>query len=223
VGVLTFDDAMNVLQEETTDDMFDKVGLIDITYKEAGRSHKLLKGSFFLVFSVRVPFLILTLAGGMAAGAVIEAFEDILSAVVATAVFIPVIMDMGGNVGTQSSTIFTRGLVLGQINMRRFFTRWGREVLFGFGMAVVLGALGGLIAGFWQQMPAIGLAVGVSLMLTITAGTSLGFLVPFVLIKIGFDQAAGADPIITTIKNMIGLVIYFASVSFFLPESIVMA
>lgn len=223
VGVLTVDDAMDVLSEEATDDMFDKVGLVDITTVETGRSYKLLNGNFFHVFIIRVPFLLITLAGGMLAGAVIDAFEDILAAVVATAIFIPVIMDMGGNVGTQSSTIFTRGLVLGQINMRRFLFHWGREVLFGLGMAIVLGTLGGLIAAFWQQMPALGLAVGISMTLTITLGIALGFLVPFVLIKMGFDQAAGADPIITTIKDMSGLAIYFTCVSLFLPEQIAAA
>ncbi len=223
VGVLSVDDAMDVLQEEMTDDMFDKVGLLDLTQKESDRSHKLIRGSFWHVFAVRVPFLLLTLAGGMLAGAVIDSFEELLEAFVATAIFIPVIMDMGGNVGTQSSTIFTRALVLGQINMRRFLRHWGREVLYGFGMAVALGTLGGLVAGFWQGVPELGMAVGVSLTLTITLAIAFGFLVPFILVKIGFDQAAGADPIITTVKDLTGLLIYFASVSFFMPHIIAAA
>lgn len=218
VGILSVDDAMDVIREEVTDDMYDKVGLVDLTRRESDRSFALLNGSFLHVLGVRVPFLLITLAGGMLAGAVIDAFEEILEAVVATAIFIPVIMDMGGNVGTQSSTIFTRGMVLGQINMRRFFRQWLREVIHGAGMGVILGALGGAIAALWQGMPELGYAVGISLALTITIGIALGFLVPWVLIKMGFDQAAGADPIITTIKDMSGLVIYFFSVSFFLPQ-----
>lgn len=218
VGILTVDDAMDVIREEVTDDMYDKVGLVDLTRRESDRSFALLNGSFLHVLAVRVPFLLITLAGGMLAGAVIDAFEEILEAVVATAIFIPVIMDMGGNVGTQSSTILTRGMVLGQINMRRFTRQWLREVSHGAGMGVILGALGGFIAALWQGMPELGYAVGISLALTITIGIALGFLVPWVLIKLGFDQAAGADPIITTVKDMSGLVIYFASVSFFLPQ-----
>lgn len=218
VGILSVDDAMDVIREEVTDDMYDKVGLVDLTRRESDRSFALLNGSFLHVLGVRVPFLLITLAGGMLAGAVIDAFEEILEAVVATAIFIPVIMDMGGNVGTQSSTIFTRGMVLGQINMRRFFRQWLREVVHGAGMGVILGALGGFVAALWQGMPELGYAVGLSLAFTITIGIALGFLVPWVLIKMGFDQAAGADPIITTIKDMSGLVIYFLSVSFFLPQ-----
>lgn len=220
VGVFSADDAMDVLREENTDDMFDKVGLLDINKRETDRSYNLLHGSFWHVLKVRVPFLLITLAGGMLAGVVIDEFEDILAAVVATAIFIPVIMDMGGNVGTQSSTIFTRGIVLGQIDMKRFMKVWGREARNGFGMAIVLGALGGLVAYLWQGIPELGWAVGISLSLVITLGVVLGFVIPYILIKMGFDQAAGADPIITTIKDMAGLVIYFLMVSWLMPDVI---
>lgn len=220
VGVFSSDDAMDVLREENTDDLFDKVGLLDINKRETDRSHKLLFGGFLHVLAVRAPFLIITLIGGMLAGVVIDQFEDVLAAVVATAIFIPVIMDMGGNVGTQSSTIFTRGMVLGQINMSSFVKQWLHEVKNGFGMAVLLGTLGGVIAGVWQGIPELGIAVGLSLVLVITLGVMLGFIVPFVLIKLGFDQAAGADPIITTIKDMAGLVIYFFLVSWLMPDLI---
>ncbi|GAB6090775.1 magnesium transporter [Spirochaeta dissipatitropha] len=221
VGVLTADDAMDVIREETTDDMYDKVGLLDLTKRESDRSHRMLHGGLLHVLAVRLPFLLITLAGGMAAGAVIGVFEELLEAVVATAIFIPVIMDMGGNVGTQSSTIFTRGLVLGQISMTRFFRQWMTEVLNGVGMGIILGIIGGAIAGLWMGMPALGLAVGISLSLTISIAVALGFIVPWVLVKFGFDQAAGADPIITTIKDISGLLIYFSMVSLFLPQVLV--
>ncbi len=218
VGVLSADDAMDVLREEVTDDMFDKAGLLDLTERESDRSRGLLEGSFWHVSKVRIPFLLLTLAGGMMAGAVIEAFEETLEAVVATAIFIPVIMDMGGNVGTQSSTIFTRAVVLGQININRFVRYWLREVVNGLGIGIILGALGGVVAAVWQGVPGLGLAVGLALGLTIALAIALGFLVPFVLIKLGFDQAAGSDPILTTIKDITGLLIYFTAVAFFLPQ-----
>jgi len=218
VGVLSVDDAMDVLREEVTDDMFDKAGLLDLTTRESDRSRGLIEGSFMHVSMVRIPFLLLTLAGGMLAGAVIAAFEDTLEAVVATAIFIPVIMDMGGNAGTQSSTIFTRAVVLGQISIKRFVRHWLREVINGVGIGVILGVLGGLVAGLWQGMPELGWAVGFSLTLTVTIAVALGFLIPFALIKLGFDQAAGSDPIITTIKDISGLMIYFTAVALFLPQ-----
>ncbi len=157
-----------------------------------------------------------TLIGGILAGMVIGRYEEFLASVTALAFFIPVIMDMGGNVGTQSSTIFTRGLVLGQISIRRFFRHLGREVFYGLGMGLLLGALGGLGAYFWQGNLALGLVVGISLALTITVAAGLGFLIPYLLVRLGLDQAAGADPIITTIKDITGLMIYFTMVSLFL-------
>jgi len=136
--------------------------------------------------------------------------------VVFLAFFIPVIMDMGGNVGTQSSTIFTRGLLLGHINMNQFFHQMWRETKVGASMGFMLGILGGIFAVIWQGFIEIGYVVGLSLFFTITLATIVGFVVPYTLTKLGLDQAAGADPIITTIKDMTGLVIYFATASFFL-------
>ncbi len=220
VGVLTATEALDILQEEITDDIYDKVGLIDLTNRESDRSFNLIHGSFWHVLKVRVPFLLITLAGGMLAGVVIDAFEEILEALVATAIFIPVIMDMGGNVGTQSSTIFTRGVVLGHINMGAFFKQWLRETSHGVGLGVILGLGGGLIAHFWQGVPGLGMAVGLSLAIVITLGVALGFIIPYILLKMGFDQAAGADPIITTIKDMSGLVLYFFLVRLLMPEAL---
>ncbi|WP_408956268.1 magnesium transporter [Natroniella sp. ANB-PHB2] len=216
VGIVTFDDAMDVIEEETTEDILDKAGLTNIGQQETDRSRTLISGSLLDVWKVRLPFLIITLIGGMMAGAVIEGFEETLEAIAALAIFIPVIMDMGGNVGTQSSTIFSRALVLGQINVRRFFKHWLREVGVGLSMGIILGVAAGFIAAFWQQLPALGIVVGLSLTATITIATSLGFMIPYILFKLGFDQAAGSDPIITTIKDITGLFIYFFLVSQFL-------
>jgi len=163
-------------------------------------------------------FLVITLFGGMLAGAVIDAYEETLEAIAAVAIFIPVIMDMGGNIGTQSSTIFTRAFVLGHINLKRFGGHLFKEVKIGLSIGAIMGVAAGIIASFWQQSPDFGWAVGLSLALTMTLATTLGFLVPFILVKLGFDQAAGSDPFITTIKDVTGLFIYFTSVSIFLSH-----
>ncbi len=216
VGSVTVDDAMDVLDQETTEDIFNKAGLTGIGQQEAVRSNVLVSGSVLRTWGIRLPFLLITLVGGLLAGLVIERFEQALEAITALAIFIPVVMDMGGNVGTQSSTIFARALVLGQINLRRFLRHWVREIGIGLGMGVLLGILAGLVAALWQGIPNLGLAVGTALALTVTLATTLGFLIPYILFKLGFDQAAGSDPIITTIKDITGLFIYFFLVSQFL-------
>jgi len=83
-------------------------------------------------------------------------------------------------------------------------------------MGLMLGTGAGLIAYFWQGINGLGIAIGISMTFTMTIATGLGFLIPFILVKLGFDQAAGADPFITTIKDISGLFIYFTSVNIFL-------
>ena len=85
----------------------------------------------------------------------------------------------------------------------------------GFFLGIVMGISAGLMAAFWQKIPMLGLVVGLALVLTITLATMLGFFIPYVLMKMGLDQAAGADPIITTIKDVTGLLIYFLLVRLF--------
>ncbi|MGM0419797.1 MAG: magnesium transporter [Bacillota bacterium] len=216
VGIVTVDDAFDVIEEETTEDIFDKVGIGTLNQREQGRSRILIEGSIPQIWKARLPFLLITLIGGFLAGFVIQGFEASLKSVAAIAVFIPVVMDMGGNVGTQSSTIFARALVLGQINIRRFTRHLFKEMGVGFSMGTLIGIVAGLVAYIWQGIGGFGLAVGLSLALTVTLASTLGFLIPFILFKLDLDQAAGADPIITTIKDITGLFIYFYLVNFFL-------
>ncbi len=218
VGVVTADDAAEIMEEETTEDIFEMAGVKSLKADEAVRSRTMIEGSLVEIWKVRIPFLLIALAGGMMAGVVIDGFEETLEAIAAVAVFIPVIMDMGGNVGTQSSTIFARGLVLGQINVRRFFNYFLKELSVGVTMGSILGVLAGIIAHFWQGIPRFGLTVGIALALTVTIASSLGFVIPYILYKLDFDQAAGSDPIITTLKDITGLIIYFSLVQLFMSQ-----
>ncbi|TGG92471.1 magnesium transporter [Natronospirillum operosum] len=225
VGVLTFDDAMDVLEQEASEDMYWKAGVGDLTHqKDAVRSEKLTSGSIGYPVKVRLMFLMVTLAGGMMVGGVIDHFEGVLEALVALAIFIPLVMDMGGNVGTQSTTIFARGLALGHIDLNRFFrVHVWRELKVGLTMGVLLAVLGGTIAYFWQGapngIPMLGVVVGLSLMFSVTTASLLGFLIPWILLKLGVDHAPGADPFITTIKDFSGLAVYFLTAAWLLGIS----
>lgn len=216
VGIVTIDDAVDILEEEATEDILDQAGLVDITGSEADRSEVLVKGSLWKIWKVRLPFLLITLVAAMFAGAIIEGFEEALESIAVVAIFIPLIMDMGGNVGTQSSTVFARGVVLGHINTKSFFKPFIKEVGIGLSMGILIGLTAGIITSVWQGIPLLGVAVGLSLVATMTLAALLGFLVPFVLIKFNVDQAAGSAPIITSIKDIAGLVIYFFFISIFL-------
>ena len=216
VGMVTVDDAMDILEEEATEDILDQAGFAGITGRESYRSEILIKGSMWKIWRVRLPFLLITLAAGLLAGFIIEGFEEALESIAVIAIFIPLIMDMGGNVGTQSSTVFARGVVLGHISVKRFLKPFAKEIGIGFSMGVLIGAAAGVVTTVWQGIPMLGVAVGLSLVATMTLAALLGFLVPFVLIKMNVDQAAGSAPIITSIKDIVGLLIYFVSVTIFL-------
>ena len=213
VGIITVDDAIDVIEQETTEDMFNAAGLVDVASNEADRSNVLINGSLWQIWKVRLPFLVITLVAGLLAGVVIDEFEQTLESVAAVAIFIPLIMDMGGNVGTQSSTVFVRGMSLGHIDLSTFTRHFFKEVWIGLSLGLIVGIISGTAASLWQGIPMLGVAVGVSLVFAMTLAAALGFLVPFVLIKLNIDQAAGSAPIITSIKDIAGLFIYFISVN----------
>ena len=221
VGIVTIDDAVDILEDEATEDILTSGGIF--ARKEADRSEILTNGSLWSIWKVRLPFLFITIIGGMLAAVVLDRFEEVLEAVVVVAFFIPLIMDMGGSVGTQSSTAFARGVVLGHINISKFFNHFAKEIGVGFSIGIITGLISGAIAFIWQGNIMLGLAVGVSLALTVTLASLLGFLVPFVLMKLNADQAAGAPPIITTIKDISGILIYFTFASIFLANMIAAA
>lgn len=218
VGAVTFDDVIDLIERDTSETMYLKAGVGDLVRrKDEVYSRKLTQGSILYPIRVRIAFLFVTLLGGLAVGGLIDQFEGVLASVLAAAVFIPLVMDMGGNVGTQSTTIFARGLALGHINLKRFGRHLAREVSIGALMGVILGLIGGTVAYFWQGIPngipQIGIAVGVSLAVVVTLATFLGFVLPWIMLKLGLDHAPGADPFITTIKDFTGLALYFYLVS----------
>lgn len=224
LGVVTVDDIMDVVETETSDTMYQKAGVGDLTHqRDHVFSERLTQGGIAYPIRVRIGYLLVALAGGMAVGGLIDFWEDTLAAVLAAAVFIPVIMDMGGNTGTQSTTIFARGLALGHIDLRRFVPYFFREASIGVIMGLILGTIGGTFAYFWQGapngIPQLGVAVGVALFAVVSVAAMLGFLLPYLMVKAGLDHAPGADPFITTIKDFTGLALYFFLVATFIAPS----
>ncbi|MCL2212309.1 MAG: magnesium transporter [Oscillospiraceae bacterium] len=218
VGIITIDDAMDILEEEATEDLLTQGGVV--ASAEATRSDLLVKGSLFKIWKVRLPFLCIALVGGLVAALVMEGFEEALQAVVGVAFFIPVIMNIGGSVGTQSSTVFARGVALGHIDLKRFFQHFLKEICVGASLGLITGVLAGIVAGIWQGSYLLGLSVGMALFATAALASLIGFFVPFMLIKMNFDQAAGAAPLVATIKDVIGLLVYFGLVTLFLSNLI---
>jgi len=218
VGIITFDDAMDILQDEATEDILNSAGLVggDVTESETTRSATLIEGSMPKIWKARIPFLIITMVAGFLAAGVMDQFEEILESVAIVAIFIPIIMDMGGTIGTQSSTIFTRGMLLGHIKLTSIWKHVTKEVLIGVSLGVIIGAVTGAIAYFWIGNMDLAIALALALTATMTLAAFLGFTVPYILMKLNLDQATGTGPLITSIKDISGLFIYFGLIALFL-------
>jgi magnesium transporter len=184
------------------------------------RSEVLVSGKIWQVWKVRLPFLAITIVSGLLLAGVMSGFEDVLYSIPIVAFFMPMIMDMGGSVGTQSTTLFVRGVALGHIDLKMFGKHLFREVRVGFSIGVVAGFVAGTVAAIWggvrASIPQLGLAVGLAILVAVTLASLLGFLIPFALLKLKFDQAAGSAPLITSIKDVISLLLYFGFASLFL-------
>lgn len=224
VGVIRADDIVDVMEEEATEDMFKRAGFAGI---EADRSLDVLESSIGRILQLRLPWLIVALAGGLLAALVIGGYEEELEAVTALAFFIPVIMDMGGNVGTQASTIFVRGLAVGHIDDRNAMRHFAREGLIGGVIGLIVGFLGAAGAYLWQGVyagndfaPELTLVVFVSLVAVCVIASVVGYVIPWIIHKLGYDPAAASDPLITTVKDVTALIIYFSLAAFLLAELI---
>jgi len=216
VGALEYDRALDIMQEEATEDLLEKGGVLSLQKREESLSQRLLHGSLAKVLGARLPFLFITLAGDLVGGVIVSRFEVALTQVLALAFFLPLIMDMSGNVGTQSTTIFGRSLVLGHIRPHEFCRTLLNETGRGLAIGGIIGLITALVAGLWQGDFALGLVIGLSLWIALTLSASLGFLVPWAMYKLDLDQAAGAGPILTTILDIVALLIYFYLACYFL-------
>lgn len=215
-GIITVDDILDVVEEEATEDIYHFVGTSEV------RGVDLVNATVFQVAAKRLPWLLVCLVGGLASGRVIGVFEDTLKAIVVLAFFIPVIMDMGGNVGTQSSTVFVRSLATGEIEANEVWGYFFKEIRVGFLMGTVCGVMVSLAANLLEQgfAPWIGVVVGIAMFSTVTAAAIIGTLVPLLFWKMGADPALTAGPFVTTIKDITGLIIYFYTAVLFMDKLI---
>lgn len=203
LGIVTVDDAMDVLTEETSEDIYKLAGHTEYDDTEKmttwRRAYK------------RLPWLLVALFGEMISGKVIHRYSDALEAIVALAFFVPILMDMGGNVGTQSSAIMVRGIATGQINPYKILQNIAREGLVGIILGIICGAVVAIVATIWQGVPEIGLVVGISMALSLVIAAVMGSLTPLVLNRLGKDPAVASGPFVTTSLDIVGLFIYFSS------------
>lgn len=203
VGRILYDDIVDVVEEEATEDI----------YKLAGTTNEeLYSNSSLKIARLRLPWLFITIFGSLTSGLIIYHFTGTIKEAIALASFIPVITATGGNSGLQSVTVAVRGLATGQLSSHVIGRTILREVRTALIIAIVIGVPMGVIANFW--VPTVnawlGFTVGCSMFLAITMTTILGFLIPLFFRAIKIDPALASGPLVTTLNDIIGLLIYLS-------------
>ena len=218
VGIVTVDDAMDVLQEEAEED-FQKMAAITPTDKPY------LRITPFSIWKSRIPWLLILMVSATFTGIIISSFEGALSKLVVLTAFIPMLMDTGGNSGSQASVTIIRGLSLGEIGVKDVFKVMWKEfrvsILCGISLAaaaflkVIL--IDGLLMGNSDVSVTVALVVALTLWVTVICAKLIGCSLPIVAKKLGFDPAVMASPFITTIVDAVSLLVYFGFAKMFLP------
>lgn len=201
VGIVTVDDVVDVVIEESTEDMY--------KYGAAGEYLDYMKSSAFEMARQRTVWLLILVFVGFISAWVLETNSFQLKAIVALSFFIPLLLGAGGNAGTQSSTIVIRGLSTGDIKIEDLLQVMKKEVTVGAIVGVVMAALVALRALWLDQDPRLGITVGLAMVTTVILGTTLGAFLPILFKRLKLDPALMSGPFITSIVDVVSLLIYF--------------
>ena len=210
LGIVTVDDVVDVIREEATEDFLQMAG--------AGKDREILLKSSWENARARLPWLFASWIGGIFAATIIGTFEHMLESMIALAAFIPVIIGMGGNIGTQSSTIIVRGIATGRIEIGSELKVLLKEVRVG----IILGVLYGLLLGVFAKFrfidadPMLGVVVGLSIACSMLIAVAVGTFIPMFLRKVDIDPAVATGPFVTTSIDILGVLFYFVIAEYFL-------
>ena len=200
VGIVTVDDVIDILRKEATEDILKMAG----AGEEFVETKTILKST-----RIRLPWLFASCLGGIFAFFIIGKYESSLSKITYLAAFIPVIMGMGGNIGTQSSTIVVRGLATGRINARDIGSVVFKELSIGLILGLVYGLLIGAVAQFRYSVGALALSVALAVICSMSIAALVGSLVPMGFARIHIDPAVATGPLVTTAIDIISVFFYF--------------
>ncbi len=202
VGIITIDDAIDVIQEETLED-FEKMAAItpaEDTY---------FKTSVFKHAKNRIIWLLVLMLSAMLTGAVIENYEAAISTLPLLVAFIPMIMDTGGNCGSQSSTLIIRGLAMDEISTKDILKAMWKEFRVGILVGIVLAFANGVRIMIQYQNFKIAVTIGITLICTVIMAKLLGCILPILAKKLKLDPAIMAAPLITTIVDTLSVLVFF--------------
>ena len=210
LGIVTIDDVVDIIREEASEDFLQMAGV--------GKDREILLKSPIENAQSRAPWIFASLIGGICAAAIIGYFDYLIKEMIVLASFIPVIIGIGGNIGTQSSTIIVRGLATGRVDVGNTVPLIMKEILvgviLGVGYGILVGATSEFVTGI--QLDNLGIVIGLSIACSMTIATAVGASVPLILKKLNFDPAISTGPFVTTAIDILGVALYFIIASLIL-------
>lgn len=202
LGIITHDDATEALLAETTED-FQKTSTV-LPFGE-----NLREAGIFLLYRKRVVWLALLVFGNLFSGSGIAYFEEMILAYVSLVFFLPLLIDSSGNAGAQSATLMVRALATGDVALKD----WRDLILRELAIAAALGVTMALVVapiGIWRGGPDVALVVGTTMMVLVMVGSLVGMSLPFLLSRLRLDPATASGPLVTTISDGVGVLVYFS-------------
>ena len=202
LGIVTHDDAADAMQAEMTED-FQKISTV------LPFSQNMREASIRLLYSKRIVWLALLVFGNLFSGAGIAYFEETILAYVSLVFFLPLLIDSSGNAGAQSATLMVRALATGDVILKDWRDLIARELF----IAAALGATMALVVyplGIWRGGADVALVVGMTMFLVVIIGSLVGMSLPFLLSRMNLDPATASGPLVTTISDATGVLIYFS-------------
>ena len=205
VGIITVDDVIDIIEQEATED-FQKMAALSPSEEEY------LDTPAFILAKHRIAWLLFLMISATLTGSILQRFEDYIAAIPALLIFIPMLMDTGGNAGSQSATLVIRGLAVGEIEPKDAFKVLWKEFQVSIMVGIVLAAVNFVRIRLLhpEQDPKIAITVSISVMFTVMLAKLVGGLLPIGAKKVKLDPAIMASPLITTIVDAASLLVYFA-------------
>ncbi|HEY9149498.1 MAG: magnesium transporter [Gammaproteobacteria bacterium] len=202
LGVVTVDDVFDMMEEESTED-FHKLGSV------APLALSLMEASPSLLYRKRVGWLVILILVNIVSGGAIAFYEAAIETVVALVFFLPLVIASGGNAGAQSATLMVRALATGDVQAKDWLRLWGKEFSVSMALGLTMGA-SVWWAGNWVGGSGVGNTIALAMLLVVLFGSMLGMIMPFLLARLKIDPATASAPLITSIADVVGILIYFS-------------